>query len=593
MNKLKISTRLSLLIGFLAFLLIAIGGVGLSGIATSNETLKTVYEERLVALGTLGDVNRLALRNRILVMNMMLVHDRANLEKRDAEFQANVAKITQLWQAYTADSDHHTADEKALVAEFTLARNAYAQSLIEMRDAVFAGEIERAIAIYDAKNVPFSARLTSTLEKLVQLQLDVSKAAYEAAVSRYETTRAVAIAAIMAGLGWAGLFGFGMIRSITRQLGGEPAAVLAVTTAITEGDLSSPIVVAAGAEHSVMAGMAKMQASLRQVVGTVRQGSEGVASASAEIAQGNNDLSARTEQQASALQETAASMEELSATVKHNADNARQANQLALSASTVAVQGGFVVAQVVDTMKGINDSSRKISDIISVIDGIAFQTNILALNAAVEAARAGEQGRGFAVVASEVRALAGRSADAAKEIKALINTSVARVEQGSALVDQAGITMTEVVDSIQRVTVIMGEISAASNEQALGVSQVGDAVMQMDEVTQQNAALVEESAAAADSLRTQAQQLVQAVSVFYLGDAPVQPPAAVALVAKKATRSNDPSHADYQGTERRSPDRATNVTRLKPKTKTKQPQAANETFQRTMPKTGTDGWDAF
>ena len=261
--------------------------------------------------------------------------------------------------------------------------------------------------------------------------------------------------------------------------------------------------------------LAEMQQSLSRIVGHVREGSENVATASSEIAQGNNDLSARTEQQASALQQTAASMEQLNSTVRQNADNARQANHLAMSASTVAVHGGEVVGQVVETMKGINDSSRKISDIISVIDGIAFQTNILALNAAVEAARAGEQGRRFAVVASEeVRSLAQRSAQAAKEIKGLIHTNVERVEQGSALVDQAGSTMTDVVAAIQRVTHIVGEISAASAEQSQGVAQVGEAITQMDQVTQQNAALVEESAAAADSLKLQARQLVDAVAFF-------------------------------------------------------------------------------
>jgi methyl-accepting chemotaxis protein-1 (serine sensor receptor) len=259
-----------------------------------------------------------------------------------------------------------------------------------------------------------------------------------------------------------------------------------------------------------------MQTSLSRVVSHVRQNADSVALASAEIAQGNSDLSARTEQQASALQETSASMEELGSTVQANADNARQANQLAVNASTVAQQGGDVVAEVVSTMKGINDSSKKIADIISVIDGIAFQTNILALNAAVEAARAGEQGRGFAVVASEVRSLAGRSADAAKEIKQLIGTSVERVEQGSTLVDRAGLTMSEVVSAIRRVTDIVGEISAASSEQSAGMAQVGEAVTQMDQATQQNAALVEQSAAAAQSLKQQAQQLVQAVAVFKL-----------------------------------------------------------------------------
>ena len=265
---------------------------------------------------------------------------------------------------------------------------------------------------------------------------------------------------------------------------------------------------------AMLASLATMQQNLSGLVSNVRQGSEGVATASAEIAQGNHDLSARTEQQASALEQTASSMEQLGATVRQNADSARQANQLALGASTVAVQGGDVVAQVVETMKGINESSRRIADIIGVIDGIAFQTNILALNAAVEAARAGEQGRGFAVVASEVRLLAGRSAEAAKEIKGLIGASVERVEQGSSLVDKAGATMIEVVASIKRVTDIMGEISAASSEQAAGVAQVGEAITQMDNATQQNAALVEQMAAAASSLKGQAEDLVRVVSVF-------------------------------------------------------------------------------
>ena len=267
-----------------------------------------------------------------------------------------------------------------------------------------------------------------------------------------------------------------------------------------------------------------MQERLSSVVGQVRQGAQAVAAASVQIAQGNHDLASRTESQASSLEETAASMEQLNSTVQQNADNARQANQLAASASQVAVRGGEVVSQVVVTMKGINESSRKIADIIGVIDSIAFQTNILALNAAVEAARAGEQGRGFAVVATEVRSLASRSAEAAKEIKQLIGASVERVEQGTAQADQAGATMAEVVSAIRRVTDLMGEISAASNEQSMGVSQVGEAVTQMDQVTQQNAALVEEMAAAADSLKMQAQHLVAGVEVFKLGhmQTPVQ-----------------------------------------------------------------------
>ena len=336
---------------------------------------------------------------------------------------------------------------------------------------------------------------------------------FHAVVSQSQTMLLTVLAPVVVAVAW--LFALA-IRSITAPLSSSVDAI----QRLAAGDLGAHIQVAGRDEISAMsAALRDMQTNLAQVVANVRQGSESVATASAEIAQGNQDLSARTESQASALEQTASSMEELSATVKQNADSARQANQLALNASTVAVKGGEVVGQVVQTMKGINDSSKKISDIISVIDGIAFQTNILALNAAVEAARAGEQGRGFAVVASEVRSLAGRSAEAAKEIKSLINASVERVEQGSALVDQAGVTMTEVVNSIRRVTDIMGEISAASSEQASGVAQVGNAVSQMDQATQQNAALVEEMAAAAGSLRAQAQELVQVVAVFKLGAA--------------------------------------------------------------------------
>ncbi|MES2878769.1 MAG: methyl-accepting chemotaxis protein [Pseudomonadota bacterium] len=307
-----------------------------------------------------------------------------------------------------------------------------------------------------------------------------------------------------------------MRRTVREELGGDPAEAREALLKIAQGELTSNIV-NAGGPASLMGVMVQMEASLQKLVRGVRNSAGGIATATEEIAAGSQDLSNRTESQASALEETSASMEQLGATVKQNADSARQANQVARTASDVAVKGGDVVGQVVETMRGINESSRKIADIISVIDGIAFQTNILALNAAVEAARAGEQGRGFAVVASEVRSLAGRSAEAAKEIKTLINASVDRVEQGSSLVDQAGITMTEVVGAIKKVTDIMGEISSSSNEQALGVAQVGEAVSLMDQTTQQNAALVEEMAAAASSLNSQANELVEAVAVFKLG----------------------------------------------------------------------------
>jgi methyl-accepting chemotaxis protein len=315
------------------------------------------------------------------------------------------------------------------------------------------------------------------------------------------------------GLAWA------ITRRLIRQLGGEPAAAVQVAKAVAEGDLSTHITLRTGDQHSLMAQLHAMQVSLARTVAQVRSGSENVATASAEIANGNQDLSSRTERQASALQQTAATMDGLGSTVRNNADNAKQANQLALGASSVATEGGAVVSQVVQTMRGINESSQRIAQIISVIDGIAFQTNILALNAAVEAARAGEQGRGFAVVAGEVRSLAQRSAEAAREIKVLISASVERVEQGSTLVDQAGKTMEQIVSAIKRVTDIVGEISSASTEQSTGVAQVGQAVSQMDQVTQQNAALVEQSAAAAESLKAQAGQLVQAVAVFRLSAA--------------------------------------------------------------------------
>ena len=313
--------------------------------------------------------------------------------------------------------------------------------------------------------------------------------------------------ALGAGVAW------WIIRSITRPI--EEA--VAIARRVSAGDLALEFEADGRTETGLLLGaLHEMKTRLASIVGDVRGNAEGVASASAQISTGNSDLSSRTEQQAAALQQTAASMEQLGATVRQNADNARQADQLARGASTVAVQGGEVVGQVVETMKGINESSKKVADIIGVIDSIAFQTNILALNAAVEAARAGEQGRGFAVVASEVRSLAQRSADAAKEIKTLIGASVDRVAQGTVLVDRAGVTMRDVVASIRRVTDIVAEISAASTEQSAGVAQIGEAVSQMDRTTQQNSALVEESAAAAESLKSQAHRLVDTVAVFKL-----------------------------------------------------------------------------
>ena len=481
----------------------------------------------------------------------------------------------------------------------------------------------------DGKNI----EATEKLNKECKPKLTALKAATDAYINYSKELTVTSLAGERAGyeqalwmllassgLGLLAATGMGYLitRNLVNALGAEPRSLGATVKRVAEGDLSR-IESAQNAPHdSVLESIGLMQSNLVGLIGKVRLSADSISIASAEIASGNLDLSQRTEQQASALEETAASMEQLGSTVRQNADNARQANQLAMGASTVAVKGGEVVSQVVTTMKGINDSSKKIADIISVIDGIAFQTNILALNAAVEAARAGEQGRGFAVVASEVRSLAQRSAEAAKEIKGLIGTSVDRVAEGTALVDQAGVTMTEIVTAIKRVTDIMGEISAASTEQSAGVAQMGEAISQMDKATQQNAALVEESAAAAEGLKAQAQQMVQAVAVFKLsgnrggdrgGDysangaaAPLKTADAFAAqalsnvpvlhreVVPNAT-ATAPAPATTT-TERRSPNRAKNVTR--PDFKANVPaMASTATASATAGKTGTDDWESF
>lgn len=314
------------------------------------------------------------------------------------------------------------------------------------------------------------------------------------------------------------LIAFVVIRAIWHELGGEPEYALEIARTVADGNLSMQISVAGNAPHSLLGALKEMQHKLQEMVGGIKSSANLINSASSEIASGNADLSSRTESQASSLEETASSMETLTETVRQNAENSHQANKLAQNATSIALRGGEVVNEVVDTMGGINSSSKKIVDIIGVIDGIAFQTNILALNAAVEAARAGEQGRGFAVVAAEVRNLAQRSASAAKEIKTLINDSVEKVDRGTQLVDQAGKTMSEVVSAIERVTNIMAEISSASQEQSTGIEEVSQAVNQMDEMTQQNSALVEEAAAAAESLEEQTVRLNQLLSVFKLAD---------------------------------------------------------------------------
>ncbi|MDO9198255.1 methyl-accepting chemotaxis protein [Rhodoferax sp.] len=511
----KISTRLMLLGGTMSALVIVIAGLGLFGMGTSSAALRSVYEDRTVPVGQMGDIEAMILENRLAIAVALATPTPAVIATSATTVDANIVAISKTWTALMATK--LTVDEEKLAKAFAEDRRRFVQEGLQPTVAALrANDIAGAQRLVAEKVEPLYVPVHKGIRSLIQIELDGAKKAFTDAETRDGTIRWLSIAIFVVGMLASGLYNFLLIRSIRRQLGAEPAEAAEVAKTVGAGDLTMRINLMQGDGTSLMAQLKAMQESLTKVVTRVRQGSQSVETASAEIAQGNNDLSARTEQQASALEETAASMEQLSATVKQNADSARQANQLAMGASTVAIKGGEVVSQVVDTMKGINESSRKISDIISVIDGIAFQTNILALNAAVEAARAGEQGRGFAVVATEVRSLAGRSAEAAREIKSLINASVERVEQGTALVDQAGTTMAEVVSSIRRVTDIMGEISSASSEQALGVAQVGEAVTHMDQATQQNAALVEQMAAAASSLKSQAEELVEVVAVFTL-----------------------------------------------------------------------------
>jgi methyl-accepting chemotaxis protein len=508
---LKIRTRLTLGFAALAALMAVLGAASIHSLLSIHDQFDLVMNDRYRKLQVAGDIK--AVNNDVsqALRNLFVVSDPDDIKAQydviagsSKRTNANIEKLT---QTITGEAG------KEALAKLNAARADYRKPRDQLIELLKAGRSEEAknVLLLDLrpKQVAYMDRLDDLIKVQEQLMIasadDVSRT-----VARAKTTIAVL-------LGAAGLFALAttiwIIRSVTRPI----AEAVTIARGVASGNLSMDFRADGTNETGLLLGaLHEMKTRLAHIVGDVRGNAEGVASASAQISQGNNDLSARTEQQASALQQTAASMEQLGATVRQNADNARQADQLARGASSVAIRGGEVVGQVVETMKGINDSSRKVADIIGVIDGIAFQTNILALNAAVEAARAGEQGRGFAVVASEVRSLAQRSAEAAKEIKALIAASVERVEQGTSQVDRAGETMREVVASIRRVTDIVAEISAASTEQSTGVAQIGEAVSQMDQATQQNAALVEESAAAAESLKGQAHQLVGAVAVFTL-----------------------------------------------------------------------------
>ena len=521
MNGLSIKKQLMLAFATLVAAVVLVSVFSLLNLAGAdarfNGFVHGIDARESMAVDIRIDANRRA----IGVRDMVIVKDADDLEaSKKMALDAHAAlglHLRQLRDAVAAAPDA-TPRERELLGRIVEVEDRYGPVAAHIVDLAAAGRRDEAMAAMTQDCRPLLVKLLASVREYNDYALKAGDEVADASTAQYQSQRwwmsliSLGAVAVAVGLGWL------ITRRLTMALGTEPAQLAAAAHRIAEGDLRPVEGAAQAPANSVLASMGAMQSQLVALIGQVRGSADQIAIASTQIAQGNNDLSARTEEQASAIEETAASMEQLSATVRQNADNAQQANQLARNASDVAVRGGEVVGQVVETMRGINDSSRRIADIIGVIDGIAFQTNILALNAAVEAARAGEQGRGFAVVASEVRSLASRSAGAAKEIKQLIGDSVARVEQGTGLVDQAGATMTEVVGAIRRVSDIVGEISVASAEQSVGVTQVGEAITQMDRATQQNAALVEESAAAADSMRQQAAEMVGAVAVFRTGN---------------------------------------------------------------------------
>ncbi len=512
MKNLKLGLRLGLGFGVMIAMIVLVSVVSVSRLAEQNRTADEIINSQYPQVNAVQTIAYLVMDRARLTRNLIIQNDAARRVADKVAMGRNRVQISE--QMAVLDKMVASDEGRQLLKAVAAARAEYAPFTDDVVALAMQGKRDDAVALLYGERYAtqgaYLAALSSMLKFLEGGMAEGGKHAENVYAQASMVVIGVAALAALVGMGLA----YGVTHSITMPL----REAVAATDRVAHGDLSMPIVVTSRDETGLLlSALQRMQHNLVATVSKVRSSSDSVALASGEIAQGNQDLSSRTERQASALEETAASMEQLGATVRQNADSTQQANQLAQRASGLVVRGGAVVAQVVGTMKGINEASKRIADITSVIDSIAFQTNILALNAAVEAARAGEQGRGFAVVASEVRILAGRCADAAKEIKSLINTSVERVAQGTTLVDTAGNTMDEVVDAIRKLSDIVAEISAASTEQATGVAQVGEAVTQMDQATQQNAALVEEMAAAASSLNNQSHELVQAVAAFNLG----------------------------------------------------------------------------
>ena len=533
-KNMKVSARLGLGFGLLLVtmvVMIAVTLLQLSGIGKINDH---VIGEDLVKTNAANTINILTQANGRSIIELLITNDKLHMQDINRQIDANKQSITDALGVL--ERLIKRPEGKAFLAQIKQLRGQYVASFTRVSKLLEQNKKDDAINLMNTETLPALNALQESVAGLTEFQKSIVVASSNNVKEHIDTARLVLLVLGAAALLVGASAAFLISRNLTSQLGGEPDVIAGIARQIAGGDLAMTITTKADDQASVLMAIMAMRDSLVAIVSQVRVGTETIVTASGQIASGNLDLSARTEQQASALEETASSMEELTSTVKQNTANAREANQLARSASEVAVEGGLVVSKVVSTMREINESSTKIVDIIGVIDGIAFQTNILALNAAVEAARAGEQGRGFAVVASEVRNLAQRSAAAAKEIKALIGDSVEKVGEGAKLVDQAGATMDEVVASVKRVTDIIGEIATAGNEQSAGIEQINQAITQMDDVTQQNAALVEEAAAAAQSMQDQSENLLGVVSVFKLlnGTAPKKAPATARVAASAA-----------------------------------------------------------